>query len=336
MDSTLYTGNGSTQTITNAGGFKPDFVWAKNRSGTRTHCLFDSVRGAGKVLLSQSTNAETGNSGDLLGSFNSNGFEVNLNYLGGTNDSSNASGQTFVGWQWQAGSSTVTNTSGSISSQVRANTTAGFSIVTYTGTGANATVGHGLGVAPKMIIVKVRSTANDWAVYHSGLTSAVFRLQLNTTIAQASTPTAWNSTAPTSTVFSVGTLTETNASAATYVAYCWAEIAGFSKFGSYTGNGSTDGTFVYTGFRPKFIMIKSSSAVGNWRIFDTSLNPYNLSTQSLAPNLINSENTGTTLVIDILSNGIKMKGNDSNTNGSGVTYIYAAFAENPFKNSNAR
>ena len=196
--------------------------------------------------------------------------------------------------------------------------------------------GHGLGVAPKMVIIKDRANAVGWNVYHSSVVTATNQyLQLNTTGAVAILSGAWGSALPTSTLvgFGSGTIVTANANS---VAYCWAEIAGFSKFGSYTGNGSTDGPFVYLGFRPKYIMMKSSSAIGNWRIFDTSLNSYNLSTQSLASNLSNSENTGTTLVIDILSNGIKMRGNDSNTNGSGVTYIYAAFAENPFKNANAR
>lgn len=333
MDATLYTGTNVSNVIVNQGQFKPDLVWIKARSVTGANGLTDSVRGRAFPLFSNSTDPEGTSASDKdLISFNSNGFTVGI----GNQYNSNGSGNTLVGWQWQAGQGTNTsNTSGSITSTVSVNTTAGFSVVTYTGTGANATVGHGLGVAPKMIIVKVRSTTNDWAVYHSGLTSAAYRLQLNTTIAQASTPTAWNSTAPTSTVFSLGTLTETNASAATYVAYCWAEIAGFSKFGSYTGNGSTDGVFVYLGFRPKYVMIKCSSAAGNdWPIIDTSRATYNVAGPELYADLSQAESTSN--YIDIVSNGFKIRSTGGQVNTSATTYIYAAYAENPFNNSNAR
>ncbi len=232
MDATLYTGNNTGQTITNAGAFRPDFLWIKVRSNTYDHTLADSVRGVSAFLASNTTAAEGTNS--ELTSFNSNGFT-----LGATGSMArNVSGQTYVAWQWQAGSSTVTNTSGSISSQVRANTTTGFSIVTYTGTGSNATVGHGLGVAPKMIIAKGRGNADNWPVGHASR-GWDRHILLNSTAAEAVTGTSWNNTAPTSTVFTVGTDTRINQNTIGYVAYCWAEIAGFSKFGSYTGNGST-------------------------------------------------------------------------------------------------
>jgi hypothetical protein len=331
MDATTYTGNGSTQTITNASAFKPDLVWVKCRSAAKGNILNDSVRGAGKLLSSESTAAESGNSGDLIGSFNSNGFQVNLNYAGGSNDASNQNGGTFVGWQWQAGQGTnTTNTSGSITSTVSVNTTAGFSIVTYTNTASGVgTVGHGLGIAPKMIVVKKRDTSSSFSVYHASLANTQF-LQLEATIAATTSANRWNSTSPTSTVFSLGS---DWIGSATAVAYCWAEIAGFSKFGSYTGNASANGTFVYTGFRPKFVMTKGSGTVSVWSITDASRNTYNLSNNFLQPNATTAE--AATGEVDILSNGFKLRGTNSSWNGSS-TYIYMAFAENPFKNANAR
>jgi len=208
--------------------------------------------------------------------------------------------------------------------------------VTYTGTGSTATVGHGLTVAPSMIIIKHRNAAgDDWPVYHIGLTSAAYRIYLDTTGAQVNDPTGFmNSTAPTSSVFTVGSNSSVNASAGTFVAYCFAPVAGYSAFGSYTGNGSADGPFVYLGFRPRFILLKNSSAVTNWVIWDTSRNPYNLSTQQLFPNTSDSEDS--TGSCDILSNGFKLRNTNSTWNGSGNTIVYACFAENAFKFANAR
>ena len=336
MDATLYTGTAASRSITNAASFRPDFVWIKGRSIVVDNDLFDSVRGVNLFLISNS-NAAEGNNPNTLTAFNSNGFNL------GTSAFTNSSGATFVAWQWQAGSSTVTNTSGTISAQVRANTTTGFSILTYTGTGANATVGHGLGVAPKMVIVKKNiiasgGTATAWIVWHTGISNTQY-LMLNVTDAVATNTTVWNSISPTSTVISVGTNIQTNRSTDGYVAYCWAEIAGFSKFGSYTGNGSADGPFVYLGFRPKFIIYKRTNSTGSWGIFDTSRNTYNLSTNVLYANLADAEYTSTGAGfdnIDILSNGFKPRQTNSGINASGSTYIYAAFAENPFKNALAR
>jgi hypothetical protein len=334
MDATTYTGNGSTQTITNASAFKPDLVWVKCRSAAKGNILNDSVRGAGKLLSSESTAAESGNSGDFIGSFNSNGFQVNLNYAGGSNDSSNQNGGTFVGWQWQAGQgSSSSNTNGTVTSTVSVNATAGFSVVTYTGTGAAATVGHGLGVAPSLVIVKRRDTTANWQVRHTSITAAN-SIQLNLTNASASATTVWNSTAPTSTVFSIGTSTDVNASAGTYVTYCWAEIAGFSKFGSYTGNSSTDGTFVYTGFRPKFILIKRTDVASHdWWIWDSARNTFNAANSIISPDQAAVEATGA-FQMDLLSNGFKLRTANASLNTG--TFIYAAYAENPFKNANAR
>lgn len=344
MDATLYTGTGSAgtdvQTVVNAGQFKPDLVWTKSRSGAYSHHIGDSVRGIDKTLFSNTTGAEATYTYDIH-AFNSNGFTV------GNDGSQNTSGQTYVGWQWQAGQGTnTTNTSGSITSTVSVNTTAGFSVVTYTGTGANATVGHGLGVAPKMIIVKGRSIAESWRVGHNSVNGGSspwnYYMALNLTNAAAAASTVWNNTAPTSSVFSIGTDSAMNSNTNTYVAYCWAEIAGFSKFGSYTGNGSTDGPFIYTGFRPKFIMIKDTTAASanNWIIFDSSRNTYNQGGLGLYPNLSNADDNGSGLYhqFDFVSNGIKFRSgtNSEACNQSGETYIYAAFAENPFKNANAR
>jgi len=334
MDATLYTGTGSSQTIVNAGGFRPDFVWMKTRNVSANSNLVDSVRGTDKLLQSNTTGAEATNN-TALSSFNSNGFTVVSDF------GSNFSGNTYVAWQWQAGSSTVTNTSGSISSQVRANTTAGFSIVTYSANAVNATVGHGLGVAPRMVIVKARNdSGRNWATWHTSIPNTQY-LNLNTTAAVATDTTFWNSTSPTSTVFSIGTNVDTNRSGNTYVAYCWAEIAGFSRFGSYTGNGSADGPFVFTGFRPEFIMIKNSgggatSSLQGWIMMDTSRSPFNQTADALFANNSNASNSGTSYAIDILSNGFKTRGTDGAVNESSATYVYMAFAENPFKNALAR
>jgi hypothetical protein len=326
MDATLYTGNASTQTITNAAGFKPDFVWTKSRANAYQPNLYNSISGVNKFLQSNNTNAETTLVGSLT-SFNSNGYT-----LGNQDNSNFTNGSTAVGWQWQAGQgSTSTNTAGSVTSTVSVNTTAGFSVATFTSPLATAfTIGHGLGVAPKFIIMKSLSTAGTWFVYHASLGATMY-LVLQTTAAQASAAQPWNNTAPTFSLISMA-----NLAAANRVAYSWAEIAGFSKFGSYTGNGSADGPFVYTEFRPKFIMMKNASAIGNWLIKDTSRNPFNITTANLYPNLTNAEDVVATAYIDILSNGFKLRGTYADINGSTNQIVYAAFAENPFKNALAR
>ncbi|NBW23403.1 MAG: hypothetical protein EBR82_87220, partial [Caulobacteraceae bacterium] len=241
MDVALWTGNGSSQSITLPGGFNPDLVWVKSRSNSQDHYLFDAIRGGAGILRSNTTGAES--TGTTYLSFDTSGFS-SLNGL-------SSNGYTYAGWCWDAGSSTdPNNTAGSITSTVRANATAGFSIVTYTGTGANASVGHGLGVAPSLIIIKSRTqaTARNWAVYHTSI-GATKILELSTTNA-AQTVNFWQNTAPTSTVFTLSSQGDVNASTYNYVAYCFAPVVGYSSFGSYTGNGSTDGPFVYTGFRP--------------------------------------------------------------------------------------
>lgn len=327
---TTYTGNGSTQSIVNTvNGFslQPDLVWYKRRNSADNHRLFDAVRGATKSLFSDLTLAESTESG--VTSFNTSGFTLGL--------AGNESSNTYVGWQWRASNaSAVTNTSGSITSSVSASQTAGFSIVTYTGTGANATVGHGLGVAPRMMIIKRRNSTSNWPVYHASISGAPDNfLYLNSTSAVINAGVVFNGVTPNSTVFGVGTDAIVNASGGTYVAYCFAAVPGYSAFGSYTGNGSADGPFVYTGFRPRWILLKlTSSAGGGWYIYDTSRNTYNVMDLYLRPDASDAETTFTTL--DSLSNGFKIRTSNTQFNGSGSTYIYAAFAENPFKNSLAR
>jgi len=323
----LWAGTGAAQNIT-LNPFQPDFIWLKARStASYGHYLTDAVRGVTKYVSSHDSSVEA-TATDLVTAITTDGFTLGTSVVG------NASGQTYAGWLWNAGGSTVTNTTGSISAQVRANATAGFSIVTYTGTGANATVGHGLGVAPKMIFIKNRSSVQDWLVYNS-IIGATNYLSLNLTIASTVGSTPWNNTAPTSSVFSLGTAAQVNLNTSSFVAYCFSEVAGYSKFGSYTGTNAADGPFVYFGFRPKFILIKRTDAVENWTIWDTSRNTYNATTTELYPNLAIAEANGGGLAF--LSNGMKVTsvaGTNYNTNGA--TYIYMAFAENPFKYSLAR
>lgn len=334
MAATLYTGNGTTtQSISNAVNgvsFRPDFVWNKTRSNADDHRLVDVVRGGGtdlssSVLYSNLTNAQDNSSGYITQT--SNGFN-----LGVAATPLNMSGRTYVAWQWNAGGTTSSNTNGSITSTVSVNTTAGFSVVTFTGNNSTGTVGHGLGVAPSMIIQKPRNSTGSWAVYHASL-GAGNAVWLNLADASASYPTVWNSTAPTSSVYSVGSYMGTS----NYVAYCWAAVAGYSAFGSYTGNGSNDGPFVYTGFRPRFIMTKNITTGGYWwEMVDSSREPINPSDQTLYANVADAEYTSSAYNKDLLSNGFKMRGNSAGQNASGDVYIYMAFAENPFKYSNAR
>ena len=329
MDATTYTSNGTTQTVTNAGGFKPDLLWIKNRSITQNNYLSDSNRGVSKILNSNSTAAES-TSANFVTSLNSNGFSFGVD--------NTANGDSMVGWQWQAGqSSGSSNTNGSITSTVSVSTTAGFSVVTYTGNNtAGATIGHGLGVAPSFIIIKNRDVGTtDWLCYHKDLGATKYLL-LQSTNASGTSILAFNNTAPTSSVFSVGGWDVPNGSGNKQVAYCWTEIAGFSKMGSYTGNGSTDGPFVYTGFRPKFVIWKCTTAAYDWDVYDTSRDTYNAATNRLKPNSSDAEAVLSPGPFDMLSNGFKLRYGYNSSNASGQTFIYMAFAENPFKNSLAR
>lgn len=329
MAATTYTGTGASLTVANTVNgvsFQPDFVWIKGRSGATDHALYDVVRGTTKDLASNTTAAETTQATGLT-AFGSTGFTV------GALAKLNTNAATYVGWQWLANGTGVSNTSGSITSTVSAGATQGVAVVTYTGTGAAATVGHGLGAVPSMIIVKKRSAAGTaWAVYNVNI-GAANALVLNSTAA-SSAQNYWNSTTPTSSVWSMTGNAEVNGSTETYVAYCFAPVAGYSAFGSYTGNGSTDGPFVYLGFRPKYVLIKRTDSIGDWFVFDTSRDTYNAATKDLSPNSSTSEGTGDQL--DILSNGFKLRTTTASRNASGGTYIYACFAENPFKYSLAR
>jgi hypothetical protein len=338
MNATLYTGTAATQSITNGAlgaSFQPDFIWIKSRSSTDYHQVFDSVRGisgsGSPSLITNLTDAEA-NYGPTFGvtAVNSTGFTVV-----GNGSFTNGSGINYVGWQWKAGGTAVTNNVGSLSAQVSANTTSGFSVVTYTGNGtAGATIGHGLGATPAMIMIKGRNATGDWQVYHQSIgNTGIVCLNLN--IATFTTVLAWNNTSPTSSVFTLGSGGDLNGNTNTYVAYCWTPIAGFSQFGSYTGNGSADGPFVYTGFRPRFIMLKDYTNTGdNWILHDTARSPSNVVNLDLAANDSYADETFTAL--DILSNGFKLRNTNNNWNGSGRGYIYMAFAENPFKYANAR
>lgn len=334
MAATTYTGNGTSQSISNAVNgvsFQPDMAWVKDRSAARSHILIDAVRGTGLTLFPNETTADQSNT-DRITSFNSNGFSV------GTGLGVNASTETYVGWQWNAGGSTVTNTSGTITSQVRANPTAGFSVVTYTGNGTSgATVGHGLGVAPAMMIVKNRSSGTEpWRIYQKNMAASPATVAMNfDTGAASASSTRWNNTAPTSSVFTVGNDASVNANTNNYVAYLFAAVAGYSAFGSYTGNGSADGVFVYLGFRARFLMIKRTDSTGGWVMLDTARDTYNDVDNYLYANS-SAANAGSSNVLDINSNGFKIRNSWTDINASGGTYVYMAFCENPFKYANAR
>jgi hypothetical protein len=321
FNTVLWTGNGSHIDV----GFDPDLLWYKARNTTSYGGIVDSIRGDDVYLQSYSTNADVTSTGLLV--TDSTGFTP------GSIFSSN----NYVAWNWKAGGTAVSNTDGSITSQVSANVDAGFSIVSYTGTGANATVGHGLSSAPEMIITKARTNGSSyWLTYHSGLASpSTSYMSLNTTNAvDTGGASVWNSTSPTSSVFSVGTSTWINPSGGTMIAYCFADVEGFSKAGSYTGNGSTNGAFVYTGFRPAWVMVKGSSAAESWTIWDNKRNAYNTASNFLYANTSNSELSPAE--VDFVSNGFKLRNASSQGNVSGRTYIYLAFAEHPFKYANAR
>jgi hypothetical protein len=328
FDVKLYTGNGSTQTISGL-GFSPDLVWIKNRAAADSHKLTDTVRGATEELESDTTAAEATNA-DGLTQFNADGFDL------GDDDEYNTNTESYVAWAWDAGTTTASNTDGSISSQVRANASAGFSIVKFnTGTSSPFTVGHGLGVKPALIIDKATGAGGAWSVYHSALGATKF-LRLNTTDAADTQAYPWNNTEPTSTVFTGGDLGWWGASF-DHIAYCFAPVAGYSSFGSYTGNGSADGPFVYTGFRPRWVITKRTDSTSNWFILDAARDPYNVVFKRIGADLSDAEGAaGDALPMDFTANGFKIRTANTAWNASGGTYIYAAFAEHPFQFSRAR
>jgi len=331
FNSVLYTGNGSTQTITGV-GFQPDLVWLKNRSNNLWwHTLVDAVRGAGITLASNVTNSEFGTGSNLVPDFDPDGFDLNVN----PNDTSNENSSSYVAWNWKAGGTPSSNTDGSITSSVSASTTSGFSIVSYTGNGTNpSTIGHGLGAKPDLMIVKSRDDADAWLVGTdkiSGWNWSNDYFHLNAASAKMTDAggTAFN-TAPTSSVFSVGAYL--NGSGEDYIAYCFAEKKGFSKFGSYAGNTLNDGTFVYTGFKPAFVMIKGVTTATSWIMFDNKREPSNPTYKRLHAELIDAEYT-TAYGIDMLSNGFKFRTSDNSFNHAN-TYMYIAFAAEPLVGTN--
>ena len=322
FNTVLYTGANKSITGVN---FQPDWVWIKERD-SGYHAIFDSIRGVTKILSSNVANAESTQS-DTLTAFGTDGFTLGAdssNYVGGSSTNT-------VSWNWKANGTGSSNSDGSISSTVSVNTTAGFSIVSYTGNGSQpSTVGHGLGAIPEVVLVKPRSVAYSWCMYHKS-TGNTHLLYLDTTGA-ASSFSVWNSTSPTSSVFTVND-NQVNKSGETHIAYCFKEIKGYSKFGSYTGNGNADGTFVYTGFKPAFTILKKSSGTDNWVLHDNKRSDVpnaNVNDQVLYPNASDAELSSSTRAIDTVSNGFKCRGSGGNINASGSTYIYMAFAEEPF------
>jgi len=323
----LYTGTGSSgeKAITGV-GFQPDWLWIKNRTVAQEHWLADSVRGTTKFLESNSSNAESSDGATGLASFDSDGFT-----LGTGSDRTNDLNESMVAWCWLAAGTASSNTDGSITSSVSANTTAGFSIVSWTGTGANATIGHGLGAEPKMIFLKIRTGTNNWQVYNKSIGSGN-ALFLNTTDASSSN-TGWQSTDATSSVFYVSGGTAVNGSGASLIAYCFAEKKGYSKFGSYTGNGSSDGSFIHTGMKPSFVIFKRNDDTSRRRMYDNKINQFNVADTRLSAESSDAENTNSLNAIDMISQGFKIRTSESQLNASGGTFIYMAFSENPFVTS---
>ena len=313
----LYTGNGSTQSITGV-GFQPDLNWLKSRSDSSDHNIVDAVRGSSKYLKSNADSAEATSATGVSG-FLADGFSV------GSDQTTNKNSSNFVSWNWKAGGAGSANTDGTINTtSTSVNTTAGFSISTYTGTGSAGTIGHGLGAVPKMIIIKRLDAGDDWQVYHQAMGNGSY-IRLNLNSDKSNSSTVWNATTPTSSVFSVGTAGATNGSGRTFVAYCFAEKTGYSKFGSYVGNGNTNGTFVYTGFKPAFIIVKKYNASEDWEMFDNKRLGYNVDNNNLVPNSNSAEATSDRL--DIVSNGFKFKTSSGSVNASGDTYIFMAFGQ---------
>ena len=317
----LYTGTGSNQSLTGV-GFQPDLIWWKCRNSAKNHGLTDAVRGNTKIIRSNETNAETTDT-TYIQSFDSDGTTI------GSNGNINSNGDTFCLWNWKANGAGSANTDGSTASTVSANTTSGFSIVSYTGTGSQTTVGHGLGVTPKMIIVKRLQNAEDWAVYHASNGAGTYQ-SLNTTETKQTNANRFN-VAPTSSVFTVNTHESVNF-AENYIAYCFTDVQGYSKFGSYTGNGNADGPFIYTGFKPAFIITKGTGNSGGWEMHDNKRSPFNSSKERLFAHSNNEEVTEDPYV-DLLSNGFKIKTGDGNINVA-TTYIFMAFAEEPLVGDN--
>jgi hypothetical protein len=339
FQTTIYTGNGGSQDIINGGNsdLQPDFLWIKQRSGApnvSSHVVKDSSRGVTKEIFPNATNSEGTSS--LIDAFLSDGFSINNT----ANEHYNSSGALYVSWQWKANGGTRTTNTESGNNPAggyQANTTAGFSIVDYVGTGATGTMAHGLGAVPQVIIIKDRSEAAAWIVYHHVNGNGKL-LKLNTTDAVATESTVFNDTTPTSSVFTIGSANNTNKNDNNFIAYCFTPIQGYSKFGSYTGNGSADGPFVYTGFKPAWVMTKRTDTTSNWYIYDSTRNgssgpDSNQVHKILYANDVSAEIDNNTRGIDMTSNGFKIRNTLGNTNASGGSYIYMCFASHPFVSS---
>jgi len=329
----LYTGQSGDLTITLDGSedMKPDFVWIKHRNGTGYHVLTDSVRGVTKYLNSDRDAAEA-TAAEGLQQFQTDGF-----LLGDNHGDFNRANRTYVAWNWKAGTSFSNDASatsvGSIDSAGSVSTDAGFSIISYTGTGANATIAHGLGSVPKMYIARNIDDAEQWTTYHVSM-GATHHLRLNTNVAKVDEAEVWNDTEPTSTVFSVGSSGAPNGDGDRHIAYCFADVKGYSKFGNYKGNGNADGPFIYTGFQPAFVMTKRTDGSGDWAMMDTARNPFNVMNIYQKAHASEADSTDASFNIDSVSNGFKIRYNNSNYNADGGAYLYMAFAADPFVNSN--
>jgi len=326
FNTVLYTGNASTQSITGV-GFSPSFVWIKSRNDTNEHYLFDIIRGVHEPLIASANTAETTDTNTVT-SFDSDGFSI------GNNTGINGSSDTECSWNWKAGTSFTNDASatgvGTIDSTGSVSSDSGFSIISYSGTGSVGTVAHGLNAVPKMILFKNRTTASNWLVYHEGIGNT-HNLYLDANNAKGDRSDTFNDTSPTSSVFTVGTA-DLNTSGNSIIAYCFAEKKGFSKIGTHVGNGNADGTFVFCGFRPAFVISKRYNGSGNWTVHDNKRNSYNGQYNTLFPNLYNVEISSSARSMDFFSNGFKFAGTDEG-NVSGEEYIHIVFASSPFTNS---
>ena len=320
MNTKLYTGNGGTNNITGV-GFKPDLVWTKQRTDAADHRLYDIVRGVYKQIASNTSAAEE-TSNTTLTAFGSDGFSL------GSNADANQNAKNFASWNWKAGTAVSGNTTGSGTSKSYSgsvNTTAGFSIIKYTGNGAAGhTIPHRLGVTPSTIFVKMTSDTGDWSSYHSALGNTKY-MRLSGSGTSTTSSTYWNNTSPNSTNFTVGTTGNLNGNNSTFIAYCFADVKGYSKIGGYTGNANTNGTFVYTGFKPTFVMFKATASNESWQIYDTKRNPANALGEYLNPNNTSAAGNNSNFV-DYLSNGFKLRTTDGGVNSSQL-YVYMAFGQ---------
>ena len=336
FNTVLYTGDGNTTQDITGVGFQPDFLWVKRRSSpSYSHNNHDVVRGITNRLRADNTDAEAadGASSGYVRAVLSDGFTI------GNNSHTNENAKSYVAWNWKANGSGSSNTDGSITSTVSANVDAGFSIVSYTGTGSAGTIGHGLSSAPEMIIVKSRSFADNWEVYHEGLNADAhdYLIRLNSSAASATVGDFWNTSSyPTNSLFGISVYDQLAKNNETFIAYCFHSVDGYSKVGSYTGNGNADGTFIYTGFKPAFLMVKATHTTTSWIIVDNKRNTSNPMKSAVYPNNSNAEEDWTSPPFDFTSNGFKTRYAHGLINGSGGHYIYIAFAETPFKYSNAR